>query len=576
MSNRHSFVSHREAGSKVPSFAAESLCNAAVALADVEIFSPSEGPPVTYFVLQVRIGASVWNVHRRFKDFDTLHESLSKAHGRQLVPALPPKQIIKDESAEFLQKRIGLLAEFISGVMENKVLSMTPEVCAFLECDAGSQLQQAYADLSNCTAMLTQEVHAAEGLAERAETALLTCEAEVSVLRQALRAESQARAAVLVERDEALKLARAGRDLSLGRLCRDRNKRLSSHAFSIWAAGTTPRPRKPDVGAAITNALSAAIAGIGKSPEREATKEAVVKPAAPISPVKTAATKAESPLKMMAEPKANSPPTSPFALAGFESEVHLGVGDEEEVATDDVVKELSLEEAASAPVAEPNLLDSMPIENDVCPPLESAPAAPPPPSENAIKCGLLLKQGAGAGGKYKERYFELVSLGSSGEYGAFLVYYESELKASVKGYIDLTGATVAPSSHAAEAFAFTLTTPARRLSVLTPGVAPGPLRLGNDKVADIPPSLDKRMSLIEKLDNWGRHALRNMLAEGPVNAPFTTWSLAAHSATEQQSWLDGFKQVLGSGVRMEERASSPMDGYAAIGAGPFMHAEEVM
>ena len=49
-----------------------------------------------------------------------------------------------------------------------------------------------------------------------------------------------------------------------------------------------------------------------------------------------------------------------------------------------------------------------------------------------------LKDEEGAGNKaYQERYFELVSLGAAGEYGAFLVYYESELRASVKGYISL-------------------------------------------------------------------------------------------------------------------------------------------
>ena len=151
------------------------------------------------------------------------------------------------------------------------------------------------------------------------------------------------------------------------------------------------------------------------------------------------------------------------------------------------------------------------------------------------------------------------------EYGAFLVYYESELKASVKGYISLEGASFSASDHASEPFAFVLTTPARRLSMLTPGIAPGPLKMGpkGDLVgADCPPSLDARMSLIEKLDNWGKHALRNMLAEGPRHAPFTTWSLAAPSSTERQAWFDGFAHVLGGG---KSSASLATPGYSPSG-----------
>lgn len=110
-----------------------------------------------------------------------------------------------------------------------------------------------------------------------------------------------------------------------------------------------------------------------------------------------------------------------------------------------------------------------------------------------------------------------------GRYGAFLVYYESELKQSVKGYIALDGASVTPGAHARDAtdappepHAFTLTTPARRLSMLTPGLAPGPLKAaGGLGTRDCPPSLDARMNILEKLDNWGMRYTRRPLGHTP-------------------------------------------------------------
>ena len=190
----------------------------------------------------------------------------------------------------------------------------------------------------------------------------------------------------------------------------------------------------------------------------------------------------------------------------------------------------------------------------------------------------------------QERYFELVTLGEAAEYGAFLVYYESELKASVKGYISLEGATAsACDDHPTEPYAFHLTTPARRLSLLTPGVSPGPIKVmpNGEKALECPPSLEEKMTLIEKLDTWGRHALRNVLASGPLDAPFTTWTLAAHSSAELQSWLASFQQVL-SEIGSPQQAPTPglgINGYVAIGEptsarrasrSPLALSEEVM
>jgi hypothetical protein len=191
----------------------------------------------------------------------------------------------------------------------------------------------------------------------------------------------------------------------------------------------------------------------------------------------------------------------------------------------------------------------------------------------------MLKQGTG-NKPFQERWFELVTLGGGGEYGAFLVYYESELKAHLKGYISLQGATASTIEHATEPYCIQLTTPARRLSVLTPGVAPGPLKDGSDARAyDMPPSLDSKMNILQKLDNWGKNALRNAMASGPLDRPVTTWTLAATSAAELDGWMSGFARVLSHHTM---RAEESADGYgdsagSTRGASPVtLQAEEVM
>jgi hypothetical protein len=509
-----------------------------VTVRDMETWASSDtSPPVTYFVLHVCIGASSYCVRRRFKDFDALYTCLCNAYGKQNVPGLPPKQVIKNENTEFLAKRRELLAEFVAAVLDDKVLSMSAELCAFLECEAGAQLTKANADLSSCTAMLVSEVGAAEALAAAASTAASAAAAELAETRDALARETAAREAAEAERDAALRAAQNARERALAMLCRGRDQRLASQAFGFWATSTAPKPAAPkqppaDVGAALSAALSAALHAVGPKPPAE--------PALPTA----AATDAD----------AASEPTSP--LGGDEPAVRAELA--------------ALAGGVPPPASEPSD-GSMPYAWRPSPQLKSPPSAPPPPAEIALKVGLLHKQGAG-NKAFVQRYFELVSLGEYAEYGAFLVYYESELKASVKGYISLEGASVTRVEHNAEAHAFTLTTPARRLSMLTPGLMPGPLKMGDDGklvTTACPPSLDARMSIIEKLDNWGRHALRNMLAEGPMNAPVTTWTLAAHSAPELESWLASFRTVLGE-VAPPHAADVPAGvgahGYVPIGA----------
>lgn len=144
----------------------------------------------------------------------------------------------------------------------------------------------------------------------------------------------------------------------------------------------------------------------------------------------------------------------------------------------------------------------------------------------------------------------------------------------MKGYISLEGASVQTVDHTAEPFAFTLSTPARRLSMMPPqqpGAAGGgpPAENPPSKRPSLvcPPSLDARMSLIEKLDNWGKHALRNMLADATKEGPVTTWTLAAHSAVDLQAWLDAFHSILAEGPTE--------DGDGHVQRSPAMAAVEV-
>ena len=519
----------------LPSFAQNSLCEAHVTvLHKTEAWSAADSgdgkPPVTYFLIEVRIGASAYVVRRRYKDFDKLHADLCSAYGKHAVPAIPPKQLLKNEDAEFVRRRQVQLATYLDGVVSDKVLSMSAEVCAFLECEAGSQLACTAAALSANTAMLLPELAAAERLCGARLEKIEAGEREIAVLQGALSAACTERDAFFAERnaarrerDAAAAAATAARNRVLAMLCRARDARCVASAMEIWAAQRKERP-VPNVANAFSAALSAALSGL-QSPG-----------GVPVADV-SAASEPAAPESAAVEPKppTEEPPPPPHQQEQRQQQQ----------------QQQSPLPASSTPPPPP--------------PPRAASLVVAPPTERAIKAGLLLKQGAG-NKAFQERYFELVTLGEGAQYGAFLVYYESELKASVKGYISLDGARIAPAEHSIEPYCLTLTTPAKRLSVVAPAEANskgqqgqgtasahGGLGGGGDAAAaakrpslqyDCPPSLDAKMNLLQKLDNWGKQALRNAMAGGPV----TTWTLAATSRAELDAWLRGFTDVLGAGA----------------------------
>jgi hypothetical protein len=202
----------QSASETVPYFAAEGLCNATVKVVDTESWSSSaEAAPVTYFGLKVCIGASSYRLRRRYKDFDLLYTNLCAAHGKHLIPALPPKQLLKNESAEFLQRRQWQLAEFLESVLSQRVLSSSAELCAFLECEAGSQLARTNAEVSTCAALLISELGHTEGLADDQRLVIDSRVLENEGLKAALTAAQRDRDAHKARASDAMEEAKAAR-----------------------------------------------------------------------------------------------------------------------------------------------------------------------------------------------------------------------------------------------------------------------------------------------------------------------------------------------------------------------------
>ena len=155
--------------------AAEGLCDVGARVLDESDTLVLEhawpGPKtVNYYVILVSKGTTSHTVRRRYKDFDALHVALGDTYGKHMVPPnFPGKQLVKNESAEFVEQRRLELRRWLAAVTEDRYLSLSPEVCAFLECEAATQLAARTAALSASAALLTAELGAAEHQAARAE-----------------------------------------------------------------------------------------------------------------------------------------------------------------------------------------------------------------------------------------------------------------------------------------------------------------------------------------------------------------------------------------------------------------------
>ena len=126
--------------------AAEGLCDVGARVLDESDTLVLEhawpGPKtVNYYVIHVNKGTTSHTVRRRYKDFDALNVALGDTYGKHMVPPnFPGKQLVKNESAEFVEQRRHELRRWLAAVTEDRYLSLSPEVCAFLECEAATQL----------------------------------------------------------------------------------------------------------------------------------------------------------------------------------------------------------------------------------------------------------------------------------------------------------------------------------------------------------------------------------------------------------------------------------------------------
>ena len=111
------------------------------------------------------------------------------------------------------------------------------------------------------------------------------------------------------------------------------------------------------------------------------------------------------------------------------------------------------------------------------------------------------------------------------------------LLAQVKGHIPLDGATLQPHATSDHPHCLLISTPARRLSLLTPGLSPGPF----GSAPDVSSACAKKMSFGQKMDVWGKHALRQALAGGSLLAPVLTSVIAADDADTLDAWFEALK-----------------------------------
>ena len=486
--------------------AAEGLCDVGARVLDESDTLVLEhawpGPKtVNYYVILVSKGTTSHTVRRRYKDFDALNVALGDTYGKHMVPPnFPGKQLVKNESAEFVEQRRHELRRWLAAVTEDRYLSLSPEVCAFLECEAATQLAARTAALSASAALLAAELGAAEHQAARAE------EHAASLLLALQRAQEEA-AAAHRRADAADAAAAAARGATLRALLAKRADRQVADAFRRLRRGAAPPP---------TPAADAAAA----APDAVAAGEAPAVCGKPRDDAKTPATVA--------------PPAAKARASGVSPTSITELGDLDAAALDTPVRGAGGAAAAAA------------VDGGAAAHAAAQAAAG---GERVVKAGSLLKQGS-LNNEFRERFCELVSLGDGGR--SFLVYYEAAAppasssspyepyeaeapKGAVKGYICLDGASAATLDHPTQQHCLLITLPARRLSFLTPGVSPGPLFTPTLR-SPVLPSADDQMSLLQKLDAWGKGVVRNALASGPLHAPQTTWTLAARSAADALEW----------------------------------------
>ena len=372
-------------------------------------------------------------MRRRYKDFDALNVALGDTYGKHMVPPnFPGKQLVKNESAEFVEQRRHELRRWLAAVTEDRYLSLSPEVCAFLECEAATQLAARTAALSAGAALLAAELGAAEHQAARAESARPRCSSRCSAHRAAA-ARRGARAAAAAARGATLRAPSP-------------------------SAPTGRSPTPSAASAAARRRSTPAADAAAAAPDAVAAGEAPAVCGKPRDDAKTPATVAPPAARRARQACRRLRSRSWATSTPLRSTRRCAAAARRPRRRSTAARRRAAAQAAAG-------------------------------GERVVKAGALLKQGS-LNNEFRERFCELVSLGDGGR--SFLVYYEAAAppasssspyepyeaeapKGAVKGYICLDGASAATLDHPTQQHCLLITLPARRLSFLTPGVSPGPL-----------------------------------------------------------------------------------------------------
>lgn len=99
-----------------------------------------EKRPFTIYEIEVRSSTHTWVIYKRYRDFHTLHQELSKKNGVALsqenhydLPHLPPKRLTRSLAVEFVEKRKKELQGYLRDILATRELLHSEVILDFLE-----------------------------------------------------------------------------------------------------------------------------------------------------------------------------------------------------------------------------------------------------------------------------------------------------------------------------------------------------------------------------------------------------------------------------------------------------------
>lgn len=87
---------------------------------------------VTYYKIEVKVGAVNWIVWHRYSDFVDLHDRLVADHG-VAKDLLPPKKVIRNKTPKFVEQRREALDQYLKSVFNYLKQTMPYEFAHFLD-----------------------------------------------------------------------------------------------------------------------------------------------------------------------------------------------------------------------------------------------------------------------------------------------------------------------------------------------------------------------------------------------------------------------------------------------------------